>query len=59
MSKIDNSKILGRPIFQGRQQNTEVATINMYLLIKIRHDIIMQSHGNYIEVEKIQLYACI
>ena len=25
----------------------------MYLLIKIRHNIIIQCHGNYIEVEKL------
>ena len=39
------------PIFKGRQQHTELTTINMYLLIKIRHDIILQYHGNYIEVK--------
>ena len=38
--------------FQGRQRYTEVTTINMYLLIKIRHNIIIQCHGNYIKVAK-------
>ena len=58
MSKIDNCKMLGHPLFQGKQQHTEVTTINIYSLIKIRHNIIIQYHGDYIEVEKIQLYAC-
>ena len=33
---------------------TEVTTIDMYLLIKIRHDISIQCHGKYNEVENLQ-----
>ena len=47
VSKIDNNKIL------RRKQYAEVTSINMYLIVKIRHDIIIQCHGNYIEVEKL------
>ena len=28
----------------------------MYLLIKVRHSSIIQYHGYYIEVEKLQIY---
>ena len=43
--------------FYGWQKYTEVTTINMYLLIKIRHNIFVHYHGNYVEVENLQLYA--
>ena len=52
------SQIFGLPLFRGRQQYTEVTTINMYLLTKSRHSIIIQCHGNYIEEEILQSYAC-
>ena len=45
------------PIFQGRLQYAQITTINMYLLIKIRHNILLQYYGNYIEIEKPQFYA--
>ena len=45
------------PIFQGKPQLTEITTINMYLLIEIRHNILIQCTGIYIEVKKIQSYA--
>ena len=32
----------------------EVTAIKMYLLINIKHNIIIQCHGNYIEVKTIQ-----
>ena len=51
MPKIGKNNILGRVTFQGRSQNTQITTINMYLLIEIRHDINMQSHGYDIEVK--------
>ena len=35
----------------------EVTTINMCLLIEIRHNILIQCHGNHIEVEKPQLHT--
>ena len=56
--KIDNCKTFGPSIFQGRQRYTEVTIINMYLLIEIKHNIIIQYHEVYIEVEKLQLYVC-
>ena len=46
--KIDNCKTFGPSIFQGRQRYTEVTIINMYLLIEIKHNIIIQYHGVYI-----------
>ena len=49
---FETGKIFGCPIFQGRPQNTQIATINMYLLIEIRHDILIQCHGNFIELRK-------
>ena len=41
----------GRSIFQGRQQHTKITTINMYLIIEIRLNILKQCLGNYIEVK--------
>ena len=42
--------------FQGRPQYTQITTINMYFLIEIRHNTLIQYHENYfIEVEKLQL----
>ena len=40
--KLINIQFLGVFFFQGRQQNFEVTTINMYSLIKIRNNIIIQ-----------------
>ena len=37
----------------GGQQYTQISTIYMYKFIKIRHDILIQSHGNYMEMTKI------
>ena len=48
-------KILGHHIFQQIPQYAQITTIDMYLLIEIMHDIPVQCHGNYIEVEKLQL----
>ena len=39
---------MGHPILQGRPQYTEILTINMGLLIEIRHNIFIQYHGNKI-----------
>ena len=52
MPKIANSKNSGRPNFQGGPQYTQISTINMYKFIKIRHDILKQCHGNYMEMRK-------
>ena len=47
------------PIFQGRPQliylDTQIVNHNMYLLIAVRYDILIQSLRHYIEVEKLQL----
>ena len=52
MPKIGNCKIFGRPNFQGGPQYTQISSINMYEFIKIRHDILVQCHGNYMEMKK-------
>ena len=44
-------KFWGVQIFKG-EHNTHISTINMYKFIKIRHDIIIQCHGNYMELKK-------
>ena len=41
----------------GKSKYTEIMTINMCLLIEIRHNILTQGHGKYIEGEKLHLYA--
>ena len=33
-------------------QYTQISTINMYKFLKIRHDILIQCHWNYMEMEK-------
>ena len=53
MPKIGNFEILGRPNFQGGPQNTQISTINMYKFAKVRHDILTQCHGVYMEKKKI------
>ena len=53
MPKIANSEILGRPKFYGEPQYTQISAINMYKLIKVRHDIIIQWHRNNMEMKKI------
>ena len=53
MPKIGNCKILGRPNFQGEPQYTQISTINMYEFIQIRHDILIQCHGNYMEMKNV------
>ena len=32
---------------------THISTINMYKFIKIRHEILIQCHGNYMEMKKL------
>ena len=46
--KIDNFKILGRPIFQGRTQYSD----NNHKLIEIRHNILVQCHEKYMRWKK-------
>ena len=48
--KVGNCKILRHPIFNGRPQYTPISTIKMYLVIRIKNDIHIQHHGNYIEL---------
>ena len=48
---------LGILSFKGDNNYTEITTINMYLLIEIRHNIITQNHRNHIEMEKPQSCA--
>ena len=50
------AKFLGILFFKG-DHNILVTTINMYLIIEIRHNILRQCHGNHTEVENFQLYA--
>ena len=52
MPKIGNCKIFGRPNFQGGPQYSQISTINMYEFVKIRHDVLIQRHGNYMEMRK-------
>ena len=47
-------KFLGIQIFKGGgPPYTQILTIYMYKFIKIRHDILIQSHWNYMEMSKI------
>ena len=50
-------KILGVQNFQGGPQYTQISTINMYKFIRIRHDILIQCHGNNMEIKNNQLYT--
>ena len=45
-------KFLGVQILRGTPQYTQISTINMYKFIKIRHDILIQCHGNHMEMKK-------
>ena len=45
-------KIFGRPNCLGGPQYTQISTINMYIFIKMRHDILIQGHGNYMMMKK-------
>ena len=49
--KLSSVTFLGDPVVQGRPQHIQNTTINMYLLIEIRCNILIQSHGNYIKVK--------
>ena len=46
MPKIGNCDVFGCPLY------THISAINMYKFIKIRHDILIQCHGNYMEMKK-------
>ena len=52
MPKIGNCKNFGRQKFKGGPQYTHISTINMYEFIFIRHDILIQYHGNYMEMKE-------
>ena len=53
MPKIGNCLIFGCQHFQGGLQSTQISTINMCKFIKIRHDILIQCHWNYIEMKEV------
>ena len=55
--KISNLEILGRPIFQGRPIYSDYnhEHIFIFIPIEIRHNIILQYHGNYSEVKLIYM----
>ena len=48
-------KILGQPIFQERTQYTQITTMNMYLIIEIRHNILNNVMGIMMSLKKIWL----
>ena len=50
--KLAIVKILGVQIFKG-DNNVLRFQQNMYKIIKIRHDILIQCHGNYMEMRKL------
>ena len=49
-------KILGHPILHERPQHTQITTIITYLFFKIRHNILIKCHGNYVKEQKIQIH---
>ena len=51
MPYIGNCKIYGRPNLEGEQQYTQISTINMFIFIEIRQYILIQCHGNYMEMK--------
>ena len=68
LSQDLETEIFMLPIFQGWSHYKgkgnrfivlypPITTINMYFLIEIRHNIIIQCQWNYVEVEKFQSYA--
>ena len=50
--KLAIVKFLGVQISKG-DQNILISTINMYIFIKMRHDIRIQGRGNYMMMKKI------
>ena len=50
--EIVNCKTFGHPTFQRSMQYTQITTINMHLIIEIRHNILLQSQGKCIEMKK-------
>ena len=48
-------KMFGYHIFQQIPQYAQITTIDMYLLIEIVLNIPIQCHGNYYEVEKLNI----
>ena len=50
--KLAIVKLLGVQNFKGGGLYTLISTINMYKLIKIRHDILIQCHVNYAMMKK-------
>ena len=56
--KLAIVKFLGVQIFSpGVPQYYQISTINMYKFIKIRHDIHIECHGNYMEMKKVKFHA--
>ena len=55
--RLATIKYVGYLFFkEGANINTQIITINMYLLIKIRHDILKQYHKNYTEVKQKSIF---
>ena len=54
--KLAIVKFLGVQIFRVPNYS-QICTIYMYKFIKVRHDILIECHGNYMEMEKVKLYA--
>ena len=52
--KIGNCKLFGAHNFKGDHNILIISTINMHKFIKIRHDILIQCHGNYMEMKKLK-----
>ena len=46
-------KFWGVQIFKGDFNYTQISTIKMYTFIIIRHDILIQCHGNYMEMKNL------
>ena len=52
--KLAIVKFLGVQIFKG---DHSISNIKMYEFTKISHNILIQCHGSYMEMKKIQLYV--
>ena len=50
--KLATVNFLGVHNFKGDHNILIISTINMHKSIKIRHDILIQCHGNYMEIKE-------
>ena len=51
--KLAIVKFWGVQIFKGDHNKLMISTINMYEFIKIMHDILIQCHGNCMEMKNV------